>query len=154
MDRAGPHPLDVAALSYNAAVQAALAYAETVHVAFDLHRADLLTALRMAPPARQDAERTLNEQMARSLAPGHPTARHPALHHRTQSRPPGMKRSRHPPIRPHAQAIQTTLDPKHQELGRYVSSTTPDRNARVSTSVSLAVIGSSKSLRPWPCTTG
>jgi hypothetical protein len=39
-------PLGVAALACNAAVQAALAYAETVHVAFDLHR----------------AERTLNEQ--------------------------------------------------------------------------------------------
>ena len=55
-------PLGVAALAYNAAVQAALAYAETVHVAFDLHRADLLTALRMKPPGRHDAERTLNEQ--------------------------------------------------------------------------------------------
>ena len=49
-------------LAYNAAVQAALAYAEAVHVAFDLHRADLLTALRMEPPGRQDAERVLNEQ--------------------------------------------------------------------------------------------
>ena len=55
-------PLGVAVLAYNAAVQAALAYAETVHVAFDLHRADLLTALRMDPPGRQDAERILNEQ--------------------------------------------------------------------------------------------
>jgi len=55
-------PLSVAGLAYNGAVQAALAYAETVYVAFDLHRADLLTALRMAPPAQQDAERILNEQ--------------------------------------------------------------------------------------------
>ncbi|HEY1001806.1 MAG TPA: hypothetical protein VGD83_19415 [Streptosporangiaceae bacterium] len=55
-------PLGVAVLAYNAAVQAALAYAETVHVAFDLHRADLLTALRMEPPGQQDAERILNEQ--------------------------------------------------------------------------------------------
>jgi hypothetical protein len=52
----------VAVLAYNSAVQAALAYAETVQVAFDLHRADLLTALRMEPPTRQEAERTLNEQ--------------------------------------------------------------------------------------------
>ena len=52
----------MAVLAYNAAVQAALAYAETVHVAFDLHRADLLTALRMDLPGRQDTERTLNEQ--------------------------------------------------------------------------------------------
>jgi hypothetical protein len=55
-------PLAVAVLAYNGAVQAALAYAETVQVAFDLHRADLLTALRMEPPARQDTERILNEQ--------------------------------------------------------------------------------------------
>lgn len=55
-------PLGVAVLAYNAAVQAALAYAETVHVAFDLHRADLLTALRMELPRRQDTERILNEQ--------------------------------------------------------------------------------------------
>jgi hypothetical protein len=31
-------PAGIAVLAYNAAVQAALAYAETVHVAFDLHR--------------------------------------------------------------------------------------------------------------------
>jgi predicted secreted protein len=40
-------PLGVAVLAYDGAVQAALGYAETVYVAFDLHRADLLTALRM-----------------------------------------------------------------------------------------------------------
>ena len=56
-------PLAMAVLAYNAAVQAALGYAETVHVAFDLHRADLLTALRMDPPGRQDAETILNEQL-------------------------------------------------------------------------------------------
>ena len=55
-------PLSVAALAYNAAVQAALAFAETVHVAFDLHRADLLTALRMDLPGQREAERILNEQ--------------------------------------------------------------------------------------------
>jgi hypothetical protein len=43
-------------------VQAALGYAESAHVAFDLHRADLLTALRMDAPGRHDAERILNEQ--------------------------------------------------------------------------------------------
>jgi len=52
----------VAVLAYNSAVQAALAYAETVQVAFDLHRTDLLTALRMEPPREQEAERALNEQ--------------------------------------------------------------------------------------------
>ena len=55
-------PLGVAVLAYNTSVQAALAYAETVHVAFDLHRADLLTAMRMELPGQQDAERILNEQ--------------------------------------------------------------------------------------------
>jgi len=55
-------PLGVAVLAYNAAVQAALAYSEIVHVAFDLHRADLLAALRVELPRRQDAERALNEQ--------------------------------------------------------------------------------------------
>jgi len=54
-------PLAIAVLAYHAAVQAALAYAEAVHVAFDLHRADLLTALRMNLPARQETEKTLNE---------------------------------------------------------------------------------------------
>jgi hypothetical protein len=54
-------PLALAVLAYNGAVQAALAYAETVQVAFDLHRADLLRALRMDPPTRQETERVLNE---------------------------------------------------------------------------------------------
>jgi hypothetical protein len=71
----------VAALAYNAAVQAALAYAETVHVAFDLHRADLLTALRMTPPGRHDAERTLNEQWCDHWRQGIPL---PATLHYTQ----------------------------------------------------------------------
>ena len=55
-------PLGVAVLAYNGAVQAALGYAETVHVAFDLHRADLLIALRMELPTRQETEQILNEQ--------------------------------------------------------------------------------------------
>ena len=76
-------PLGVAALAYNAAVQAALAYAETVHVAFDLHRADLLTALRMTPPARHDAERTLNEQWCDHWRQGIPL---PATLHYTGAR--------------------------------------------------------------------
>ena len=55
-------PLGLAILAHNAAVHAALAYSETVHVAFDLHRADLLTALRMDLPRRQDTEKILNQQ--------------------------------------------------------------------------------------------
>ncbi len=53
-------PLGIAVLAYNAAVQAALAFSEIVHVAFDLQRAELLTALRMELPRRQDTERILN----------------------------------------------------------------------------------------------
>jgi hypothetical protein len=55
-------PLGIAALAYNGGTQAALGYSEAVHVAFDLHRADLLTALRMEPPRRQETERALNKQ--------------------------------------------------------------------------------------------
>jgi hypothetical protein len=55
-------PLAVATLAYSAAVQGALAYAETVQAAFDLHHADLLTALRIQPPTQPEAERILNEQ--------------------------------------------------------------------------------------------
>jgi hypothetical protein len=55
-------PLAVAVLTYGAAVQAALAYAETVRASFDLHHADLLAALRIHPPTQPEAERILNEQ--------------------------------------------------------------------------------------------
>jgi hypothetical protein len=55
-------PLGIAVLAYNASTRSALAYSEAVHVAFDLHRADLLTALRMELPRQQHAERALNEQ--------------------------------------------------------------------------------------------
>lgn len=43
-------PLAIAVTSYMGAVQAALAYGEAVHVAFDLHRFDLLSALLRLPP--------------------------------------------------------------------------------------------------------
>jgi hypothetical protein len=52
-------PLGVGVLSYLGAVQAALAYAEAVHVAFDLHRGDLLTALRMPAPTSLSQEQAL-----------------------------------------------------------------------------------------------
>lgn len=55
-------PLSVAVLAYNGAVRVALAYAETVQVAFDLHRSDLLAALRMELPASHGDERILNGQ--------------------------------------------------------------------------------------------
>ena len=50
-------PLGVGWLAYRSAVQAALAYAEAVDVAFDLHRFDLLKALHLDMPADQTAER-------------------------------------------------------------------------------------------------
>lgn len=43
-------PLVVAIVAYQGAVQAAIAYGEAVHVAFDLHRADLFKAMRVKTP--------------------------------------------------------------------------------------------------------
>jgi low affinity Fe/Cu permease len=53
-------PLAVAALAYTGGVRAAVAYGEAVHVAFDLHRFDLLTTLHLKIPAKQDEELTEN----------------------------------------------------------------------------------------------
>jgi len=50
-------PLAVGWLAYRSAVGAALAYAEAVDVAFDLHRFDLLRALHLDLPADRTAER-------------------------------------------------------------------------------------------------
>lgn len=55
-------PLALAWAAYRGAVEAALAYAESVEVAFDLHRADLLDALRMRRPENPADERALFEQ--------------------------------------------------------------------------------------------
>jgi len=52
-------PLGISVLAYLAAVQGGLAYAEAVHVAFDLHRGDLLGALRMPKPASFNGENEL-----------------------------------------------------------------------------------------------
>lgn len=57
-------PLTVALLSYYGAVHAALAYGECVHVAFDLHRFDLLSAMHLELPTEQDAELTLNSELS------------------------------------------------------------------------------------------
>ncbi|SPT60876.1 hypothetical protein [Actinomadura madurae] len=54
-------PAALAWLSYRGAVHAALAYAETVSVAFDLHRAELFGALRVKLPKDLKEERALNE---------------------------------------------------------------------------------------------
>lgn len=85
-------PLAIAALAYHAAVHAALAYAEAVHVAFDLHRADLLTALRMEPPARPGTEQTLNSQWCDLWRQGIPlpaTTEYSAAGDRDPARPGG-----------------------------------------------------------------
>jgi hypothetical protein len=50
-------PAAVAVVAYLGAVQAAVAYGEAVHTAFDLHRFDLLAALHLPLPADTDAER-------------------------------------------------------------------------------------------------
>jgi len=55
-------PVALAWASYRGAVHAALAYAESVEAAVDLHRADLLSALRMKPAEKPVDERRLNEQ--------------------------------------------------------------------------------------------
>ncbi|MFD7734932.1 hypothetical protein ACFV6F_31690 [Kitasatospora phosalacinea] len=57
-------PLAVASAAYRGAVQAALGYGETVHVAFDLHRANLLKALQFAQPADQAAEQALYTELS------------------------------------------------------------------------------------------
>ncbi|MER5466386.1 hypothetical protein ABT010_38260 [Streptomyces sp. NPDC002668] len=57
-------PLAVSFLSYRGAVQSALAYGEAAHVAFDLHRFDLLSALRLELPTGQAAERAINAELS------------------------------------------------------------------------------------------
>ncbi|WP_055598911.1 hypothetical protein [Streptomyces aureus] len=53
-------PLFLARLAYGAAVAAALSYGEALRVAFDLHRFDLYSALRIDLPATRDEERQVN----------------------------------------------------------------------------------------------
>ncbi|MGW4803257.1 hypothetical protein [Kitasatospora sp. NPDC004272] len=57
-------PLAVAAAAYRGAVQAALGYGESIRVAFDLHRANLLKALQFAPPASQADEHALHTELS------------------------------------------------------------------------------------------
>lgn len=68
-------------LAYRAAVEAALGYGETIAVAFDLHRFDLLEALHRPLPddlaEEQEANRELSLRLARRMAPRGPYA-HPA----------------------------------------------------------------------------
>lgn len=57
-------PLALSLLAYRGAVHAALAYGESVHVAFELHRFDLIKALCLEPPTQQATERTLNSELS------------------------------------------------------------------------------------------
>jgi hypothetical protein len=65
-------PLGVAVLAYRGAVEAAVAYGRALHVAFDLHRFDLLKALRLPPPKNTDAEQALNRQLSDFFRQGVP----------------------------------------------------------------------------------
>ncbi|MFC4052448.1 hypothetical protein ACFOY4_22410 [Actinomadura syzygii] len=69
-------PLGIAVLAYAGTVQAAHAYAEVVHVAFDLHRFDLLTALHMPLPTDTAAEATINQALCDMWRQGVPADLH------------------------------------------------------------------------------
>jgi hypothetical protein len=65
-------PAAVAVLGYSGAVRAAVAYGTGLHVAFDLHRFDLLRALRLELPVTQDAEVSANRTLSDFLRQGVP----------------------------------------------------------------------------------
>ncbi|HEV2375460.1 MAG TPA: hypothetical protein VGS19_25270 [Streptosporangiaceae bacterium] len=65
-------PLALARIAYIGAVRAATAYGETVRTAFDLHRFDLLTALRLPLPEDPETERRNNTQLCDSWRQGIP----------------------------------------------------------------------------------
>lgn len=56
-------PLGLSVIAYHAAVHAALAYGESLDMAFDLHRFDLLTALRLPMPGDRAEEKAANEAL-------------------------------------------------------------------------------------------
>ncbi len=62
--------LVLAWLAHRAAIAAALAYGEGIQAAFDLHRFDLLSALRMPLPADRQTERCTNEALSTFLLQG------------------------------------------------------------------------------------
>lgn len=57
-------PASIAVAAYGGAVQAAIAYGQAVHVAFDVHRFDLLKALRIDLPDSPDAEVAIYRQLS------------------------------------------------------------------------------------------
>jgi hypothetical protein len=56
-------PAAIAAIAYTGAVAAAVAYGEAVRSAFDLHRFDLLAALKVPPPGTRAEERATNRAL-------------------------------------------------------------------------------------------
>ncbi|MFD3907726.1 hypothetical protein HXS80_21780 [Streptomyces sp. CB04723] len=87
-------PLVVAACAYTAALQAALAYSEAVHVAFDLHRFDLLDALRLPRPPDRETEIVGNRALCDLWRQGIEfplTYRHPEEENGTPGSTPGPR---------------------------------------------------------------
>ncbi|WP_194817907.1 hypothetical protein [Nocardia sp. XZ_19_385] len=58
-------PAVVGVVAYAAAIQSALTYGETLHVAFDMHRFDLLNTLRIPLPIDIESEREINSAWSR-----------------------------------------------------------------------------------------
>jgi len=65
-------PLGVGVLAYVGAIRAAIALGTAMCVAFDLHRFDLLRALRLAVPTDQGAEQSSNRHLSDFLRQGVP----------------------------------------------------------------------------------
>jgi hypothetical protein len=65
-------PAVLAMVAYAGAVRAAVAYGDAVRVAFDLHRFDLLRALRLAVPSNQIDEQAANGRLCDFLRQGVP----------------------------------------------------------------------------------
>jgi hypothetical protein len=61
-----------AQIGYRGAVRAAHAYGEALRVAFDLHRFDMLAALRIPLPQSADQERALGNELSRMWTRGTP----------------------------------------------------------------------------------
>lgn len=57
-------------LSYRSALEAGMAYGESIKAAVDLHRFDLLKALRMPLPEDIESEREINKRLSRFLRQG------------------------------------------------------------------------------------
>jgi hypothetical protein len=63
-------PLALSWIASRATMQAAMAYGEAVDVAFDLHRFDLLSALRLPLPVDDESERLANAKLCDSWRQG------------------------------------------------------------------------------------